>query len=66
MWESKFQKRGDLKQPVHRQIESHHGEPDMGFQSAKHRAEEITQEGGFMRTDHNMKLRQTPYLTTIQ
>ena len=65
-WESKFQKRGDLKQLVHRQIESRRGEPNMGFQSAKHRAEEITQEGGFMRTDHCTKLQQTPYLTTIQ
>ena len=65
-WESKFQKCGDLKQLVHRQIESHHGEPDMGLQSAKHGAEEITQEGGFMRTYHCLKLRQTPYLTTLQ
>ena len=65
-WESKFQKRGDLKQPVHRKIESHRGEPDMGFQSAKHWAKEITQEGGFMRTNHCTKLQQTPYLTTIQ
>ena len=55
-WESKFQKRGDLKQLVHRQIESRSGEPDMGFQSAKHRAKEIAQEGGFMRTDYCTKL----------
>ena len=48
------------------QIESHRGEPNMGFQSSKHQAEEITQEGGFMRTDYFTKLQQTPYLTAIQ